>query len=222
MLAAINTFQNYPSVVNIKQREFNSNFSFKKSNENEVRKIIKNLNVRNIFQGSGNPTKIITLNIDLFSSFICQNIKYCISIGKFPSELKDADVIPVHKKKDKSDKTNYRQVSILPNISNIYEKTIYNQLYEYFHDKLFSSQCGFCEGYSSQHSLLVMTEKFKESINKGNAFGALLTDLSKTFDCIDHTLLNSKLSAFGVSPLSLKLLYSYLSNRTQNQNQRKF
>ena len=60
-----------------------------------------------------------------------------------------------------------------------------------------------------------MTEKLKESIDKGNAFGALLTDLSKAFDCIDHTLLIAKLSAFGVSPLSLKLLYSYLSNRTQ-------
>ena len=60
-----------------------------------------------------------------------------------------------------------------------------------------------------------MTEKFKESIDKGNAFGALLTDLSKAFDCIDHTLLIAKLSAFGVSPLSLKLLCPCLSNRTQ-------
>ena len=60
-----------------------------------------------------------------------------------------------------------------------------------------------------------MTEKFKESIDKGNAFGTLLTDLSKAFDCIDHTCLIAKLSAFGFSPLSLKLLYSYLSNRNQ-------
>ena len=83
------------------------------------------------------------------------------------------------KKKDKSDKTNCRPISILPNISKIYEKIIYNQLYEYFHDKLFPSQGGFRKGYNSQHSLLVMTEKFKESINKGNAFAALLTNLSK-------------------------------------------
>ena len=60
-----------------------------------------------------------------------------------------------------------------------------------------------------------MTEKFKESIDKGNAFGALLTDLSKAFDCIDYTRLVAKLSAFGISPFSLKLLCSYLSNRTQ-------
>ena len=60
-----------------------------------------------------------------------------------------------------------------------------------------------------------MSEKFKESVDKGNAFGALLTGLSKAFDWIDHTLLIAKLSAFGVSLLSLKLLYSYLPNRTQ-------
>ena len=120
-------------------------------------------------------------------------------------------------KKDESDKTNYQPVSILPNTAKIYEKIIYNQLYEYFHDKLFPSQCGFRKDYSSQDSLLVMTEKFNESINKGNVFGALLTDLLKAFDCIDHTLLIAKLSAFGVSPLLLKLPYSYLSNRTQRK-----
>ena len=85
VLAAINTFQNYPSVVNIKQRESNSTFSFKNTNENEVRKIIKNLNVRKTCQGSDIPTKIIKLNTDLFSSFICQNFSYCVIIGKFPN-----------------------------------------------------------------------------------------------------------------------------------------
>ena len=101
MLTAINTFRNQPSVVNIKQRKFNSTFSFKNTNENEVRKIMKNLNVRKICQGSDIPTKIIKLNIDLFSSFICQNFNYCISIVKFPNEIKNADVIPVHKKRIK-------------------------------------------------------------------------------------------------------------------------
>ena len=60
-----------------------------------------------------------------------------------------------------------------------------------------------------------MTEKFRESVDKGNTFGALLTDLSKAFDCIDVALFIAKLSAFGVLPLSLKLIYSYLSNQTQ-------
>ena len=71
----------------------------------------------------------------------------------------------------------------------------------------------FARDITSQYSLLVMTEKLNESIDKGNASGALLTDLSKAFDCVDHTVLIAKPSAFRLSPLSLKLIYSYLSNR---------
>ena len=98
MLAAINTFQNHPSVVNIKQKEFNSIFSFKNTNENEVRKIIQNLNVRKTCQRRDIPTKIIKLNKDLLSSLICEHFNYCISISECPNELKHADVMPVPKK----------------------------------------------------------------------------------------------------------------------------
>ena len=57
----------------------------------------------------------------------------------------------MHKKKEKSDKANYRPVSILPNFSKIYEKLIYNQLYDFFDKILLPSQCGSCKGYNSQH-----------------------------------------------------------------------
>ena len=97
MLAAINTFQNHPSVVNIKQKEFNSIFNLRNTNENEVRKIIQNLNVCKTCQRRDIPTKIIKLIKDLLSSFICEHFNYCISIGEFPNELKHADVIPVPK-----------------------------------------------------------------------------------------------------------------------------
>ena len=56
----------------------------------------------------------------------------------------------------KSKKENYRPVSILSNLSKIYEKLMYSQLYEYFDNILFPSQCGFQKVYSAQHCLLVM------------------------------------------------------------------
>ena len=59
-----------------------------------------------------------------------------------------------------------------------------------------------------------MIEKFKETIDRGNEFGDLLTDISKAFDCINHPRLIAKLYNYGVSPLSINMIFSYLSNRT--------
>ena len=92
---------------------------------------------------------------------------------------------------------------------------MYQQLYEHFNSILSPKQCGFRTGYSAQHCLMVMLEKFKESQDKGEEFRAFSTDLSKAFDCRDHNLLITKLSWYEVIPISLKLIFSYLSNQTQ-------
>ena len=58
-------------------------------------------------------------------------------------------------------------------------------------------------------------EKWKNSVDKGESFGALLTDLSKAFDCLDHELLTAKLNAYGFTLPALRLIHDYLSNRKQ-------
>ena len=55
----------------------------------------------------------------------------------------------------------------------------------------------------------------KKSVDSGGAFGALLTDLSKAFDCLSHELLIAKLYAYGFDKRSLMLIYNYLSNCKQ-------
>ena len=72
-------------------------------------------------------TKIIKMNKDIFANFITDHCNYCIAYGEFPDELKHANVIPIHKKNEKCNKANYKAVSILTNISKIYEKLLYNQ-----------------------------------------------------------------------------------------------
>ena len=72
--------------------------------------------------------KIIKYNADIFANFILQNFNECITDGKFPDQLKKADVSPVFKKGNHNDKTNYQPVSILPSLSKNYERLIYNQI----------------------------------------------------------------------------------------------
>ena len=60
-----------------------------------------------------------------------------------------------------------------------------------------------------------MLEKWKNAVDKGKCFGVLLTDFSKTFDCLSHELLIAKLHAYGFDLPALKLIQSYLSNRKQ-------
>ena len=85
----------------------------------------------------------------------------------------------------------------------------------FFDNFLSEQQCGFRKRYSTQHCLLNLLEKWKRSVDKGKSFGALLTDLSKAFDCLDHELLTAKLNAYGFDLPALQLIHDYLSNRKQ-------
>ena len=60
-----------------------------------------------------------------------------------------------------------------------------------------------------------MIEKWRKTLDKGGETGAVLTDLSKAFDCIDHNLLIAKLDAYGFEKQSIDLLHSYLTKRKQ-------
>ena len=71
------------------------------------------------------------------------------------------------------------------------------------------------KSYSTQHVLVKMIEEWRENLDKNFFVGAVLTDLSKAFDCIPHDLLIAKLSAYGLSSDSLCYIYSYLKDRKQ-------
>ena len=135
--------------------------------------------------------------------------------SNFPSNLKAADILPTHRKKDKSDIENYLPISIFPTLSKIHGKCMYDQIYKYFDQILSKYQCGFRQSYNTQSCLLMMVEKRKEALDKGGLGGILLMDLSKAFDCIKHDLLISKLAAYGFDSHTLSFVFSYLNERKQ-------
>ena len=96
-----------------------------------------------------------------------ESINKSIDEGVFPDTLKVADITPVYKNKgSKSDKTNYRPISILPVLSKIYERVIHNQVSEYFENILSDNQCAYRKGFSTQPSL--MTHEIKCSYSVEN------------------------------------------------------
>ena len=106
-------------------------------------------------------------------------------------------------------------ISVLSVVSKIYERRLYDQIYSYF-DKIFSSyQCGFCKGISTQQVLLTMIEKMKSSRDNKQFCAAILIDLSKPFDCIPYDLLMAKLNVYGFDQEALKLIHSFLCDRSQ-------
>ena len=93
--------------------------------------------------------KVIKENKDIVAFLIHHNFNNSLSSSTFPTALKYDDVRTVFKKDDKTDKENYRLISILPPLSKVYERLIYNQMHSYF-DKLFSKfQCGFRKGFNA-------------------------------------------------------------------------
>ena len=107
----------------------------------------------------------------------------------------------------------FRPVSILSNMSKIFERIIFRQISNYMKSFLSKYLCCFRKGYSTQHCLLFMLKKWKRAVDNGKVFGILLTDLSKAFDCLSHELLLAKLHTYGFSISVLRLIYSYLANR---------
>ena len=107
-------------------------------------------------------------------------------LGKFPSEMKLADITPVFKKEDRTKKENYRPISILSNLSKVFERCLYNQLSVFFDKILLQYQCGFRKRFNAQHCLINLLIKWRQSLDQGLVFGALLTDLSNAFDCLSR------------------------------------
>ena len=132
IMSVIKSFDKHPGIIKIKAKAFDSTFHFRKTSCNEVEKIISNLNIKMSCQQGDILTRIIKLNKDLIAKFKAENFNSCIDEGEFLSKLIHADIAPIHKKKRKSYKSNYRPVSILSNYSKVNEKLIYNQLYQHF------------------------------------------------------------------------------------------
>ena len=160
----INKYQNHSSITSINKHMTHSEltFSFQPVLKEEITNLIRLLNNKEAIQSTDVPTKLIKQYCVSFSEFMHKDINLCITAGNFVDDFKQAEVRPFYKKDGRRGKSKYRPISILSNASKIYERSLYNQLYNYFDKNIFSKyQCGIRKGFSTQHALLAMLEKMK-------------------------------------------------------------
>ena len=214
---AVTKFENHPSVIDIKEMiEVDTEFSFSKVSSYDIKVELKKLKINKATTFLNLTAKQVKQVVDIIVDPLTQiwNTEI-IENNKFPSKLKCADLTPIFKKLECISVKNYRPVSILPVISKIFERIMQKQLNLYCEKYLSPFLCGFRKGYNAQYALISMIEKWKLYLDKNGHAGAVLMDLSKAFDTINHELLIAKLGAYGFSISALKIICNYLSDRWQ-------
>ena len=206
----------HPSILKIKNNtQHNTLFDFKPTDVDTIHKLVSKINIKKATGVEQISSKLLRAGAPVLNKHITTLVNNTIKTSVFPTRLKEAQVVPLHKKNDPLDKKNYRPVSILPTISKVYEMVLSDQLTDLFENIFHTFLCAFRKGHGCQTTLLRLLEDWKTALDENQYVAAILMDLSKAFDCLPHDILLCKLSAYGLSPKSVELLRNYLTGRKQ-------
>ena len=134
-----------------------------------------------------------------------------------PTDWKQALVVPVFKKGDRTSPTNYRPISLTCIPCKIFEHIIYSHIFKHLtdHNILTNDQHGFRKHHSCDSQLLSTIEDFSLHLDSGAQIDAIFLDFSKAFDKVPYNRLFLKLSHYGIQGTLLEWIKDFLTNRTQ-------
>ena len=185
--------------------------------EDWVQKTLTNLDKHKATGLDNISAKVLKATTPYIAKVISKLCNHSIKHTTFPLAWNTARVSPLHKKDSIYDPYNYWPISILPVLSNILEKHVFNALLEFLtvNDLLFNRQSGFRSKHSCETALSQITDEWLDSIYTGKYTGVLFLDFCKAFDLVDHNILLQKLQIYQGSESALAWFQSYLCDRKQ-------
>ncbi len=190
---------------------------FQPTDENEIMKIISKL-------GSGKSAGHDNIKSDIIKKVageiafpLSMIFNTSLSTGVVPDDFKIAKVVPIYKKDNPEIFGNYRPVSVLPCLSKILERIVYNRTYDFLckNNVLYHKQYGFRTNHSTYMAVLDFVNEISKAVEEKKFTIGIFMDLSKAFDTIDHNILLQKLYHYGFRGISNTWFCNYLSNRKQ-------
>ena len=210
-------YKEHPSILKINENvNLAGKFTFKDIGERNVNDAIYSMDPKKAGVDNDIPAKILRGSGTVIAAYLSKMFNKSKNEGKFPTSLKEGTVVPINKKTTKTvQKKDYRPVNLLANVSKIYERNMFEQTYSYIDQFLSPYLFGYRKGRSTEQCLAIMVEVWKKALDSFNKAGAVLTDLSKAFDCLNHKLLIAKLNAYGFDKNALTFIHDYLKGRKQ-------
>lgn len=182
---------------------------------NEICTIVKKMENKHSCGYDEMPICLVKEHIEVLAEPLSDYFNKCIKEAIFPEQLKIAKVIPVYKKGSKSDPKNYRPISLLPLLSKLFEKILKFRLLAHLRANkvLNDRQFGYQKGVGTSDAIYTLLDDVIGKINSRMRVAGIFLDLSSAFDTIDHELLLTKMSHYGIRGNVLRLFSSYLKNR---------
>ena len=148
---------------------------------------------------------------------LCTVFNKSIEEGVYPDLMKIAKVIPLYKSGDVTLADNYRPISMLPVISKILERHIYDQIMLHLNvnDILYSRQFGFRKKHSTTDAVVNFVGEVLSAFDGSYTALSVFVDLRKAFDTVSHSLILAKLNCIGICDKELQWFTNYLTNRRQ-------
>ena len=212
----VQKYQDHPSILKIKENvKVEKTFEFENVDDDQIFKKIISLDPGKACMKDDIPAKLYLGTNDIICGPLSGTFNESKNSNTYPKPLKTADVTPIPKDQNKDMKSKYRPVSLIPLLSKVFEKVMFEQISDFAESFLSPFLFAYRHGHSAEQCLTVMIEMWRQALDEHKIVGAVLTDLSKAFDCLSHDLLIAKLHAYGFGKSALKFIYSYLSDRTQ-------